>query len=563
MEASKDTTLDDQARLVATKIWSCDFLLIAAGAGFSADSGLPVYADITKDTKYAQSEVNYGDLASADAFVQDPNLCAGFWGSWHQRYKETPPHEGYRILERWCRSLPRLQNRLSPTGPTCTSLRRRPPPSGVFPPPPLRSTPPSEIALAGGEERGWRRWYVYTSNVDGAFRKFPLMSSQLCEIHGCVEEWCCSAFMGRLPSETESACISEEDAGDMPWPPPSDVRGTEVWREWNLKGPQSPDQMARCSRLLERPPASSAWAFKPDPHTLLLSSPAGKKGPSALPSPSSDDGNCRVGESSQAGIIPATAVWGDGTVLPFCDCCALPLRPHVLLFNDTDPVVSARVKAECDVYQEWEEAVESELCNDDRGDFSRLVILELGCGVRVPSVRRECENVLVDASRRLLKTFEKRTKKGKEGGKAQEEGEGVWREGVAMIRVNPDFPDFDDLTEDLKAEIDSSKVSTGGKFEPERICGDSVGEQSDVFGSQMISVHAKALDFLEAVDSHIWLGDGRTINEEVYLNHEENNAFIVQGDSQRQPRTRKTRSAVTAYLFMLVRMTNRPERSLR
>uniref|UniRef100_A0A0G4HWA1 Uncharacterized protein n=1 Tax=Chromera velia CCMP2878 TaxID=1169474 RepID=A0A0G4HWA1_9ALVE len=57
---------------------------------------------------------------------------------------------------------------------------------------------------------------------------------------------------------------------------------------------------------------------------------------------------------------------------------------------------------------------------------------------------------------------------------------------------------------------------------------------------------------------------GRTVNEDAHLNYEENNAvIIVQGGGRRWPRTRKTRSADTARFFLLMKMTNRPSRSLR
>ena len=54
----------------------------------------------------------------------------------------------------------------------------------------------------------------------------------------------------------------------------------------------------------------------------------------------------------------------------------------------------------------------------------RLVVLEIGCGLRVPSVRKECEMVVRDAFGRAA------------GGDHQ----------VHLIRVNPDFSTVEDAT---------------------------------------------------------------------------------------------------------------------
>ena len=46
---------------LAQLIHEADFLLIAAGAGFSADSGLPVYADIATVPAYTALDLAYGN----------------------------------------------------------------------------------------------------------------------------------------------------------------------------------------------------------------------------------------------------------------------------------------------------------------------------------------------------------------------------------------------------------------------------------------------------------------------------------------------------------------------
>lgn len=49
--------------------------------GFSADSGLPVYADIARVEKYASRDKTYADLADISLLVTDPELFTEFWMS--------------------------------------------------------------------------------------------------------------------------------------------------------------------------------------------------------------------------------------------------------------------------------------------------------------------------------------------------------------------------------------------------------------------------------------------------------------------------------------------------
>jgi len=51
-----------------------DFVLIAAGAGFSADSGLPVYNGIADIPAYNQMGVSYADLCQPIWARRDPEV---------------------------------------------------------------------------------------------------------------------------------------------------------------------------------------------------------------------------------------------------------------------------------------------------------------------------------------------------------------------------------------------------------------------------------------------------------------------------------------------------------
>lgn len=74
-------------------------------------------------------------------------------------------------------------------------------------------------------------------------------------------------------------------------------------------------------------------------------------------------------------------------------CCGVPTRPNVLMFNDTDSTVLKGIDAEMERYQAWEADVEDRVCGEDQ---QILVVLEIGCGLRVPSIRREGMEVLRD-----------------------------------------------------------------------------------------------------------------------------------------------------------------------
>ena len=76
-------------------------LLVSTGAGFSADSGLPVYNDIASDPFYSKHELSYVALSTPSMLVRNKNLFYGFWCHCYNLYKSTPAHAGYEILKKW------------------------------------------------------------------------------------------------------------------------------------------------------------------------------------------------------------------------------------------------------------------------------------------------------------------------------------------------------------------------------------------------------------------------------------------------------------------------------
>jgi len=80
-----------------------------------------------------------------------------------------------------------------------------------------------------------------------------------------------------------------------------------------------------------------------------------------------------------------------------CEHCGRPARPNVLLFHDTDENILRDIVWQRRRYQDWEAKVEDEVVNNGKA----LVILELGCGLNVPAVREESEEVFSDCLERI------------------------------------------------------------------------------------------------------------------------------------------------------------------
>jgi NAD-dependent SIR2 family protein deacetylase len=128
-------SIDLNSIVAAMKLREANYLLITAGAGFGADSGLKTY-------ECAPAE--YRNMCDPSKIMDDPHHFQQFWFKFTESYLETKPHIGYELIDQWCH-LGRL-----------THLKR----------------PTSKV---GG-------WWVYSSNVDGHFREH--FSNSLCEIPG-------------------------------------------------------------------------------------------------------------------------------------------------------------------------------------------------------------------------------------------------------------------------------------------------------------------------------------------------------------------------------------------
>jgi hypothetical protein len=165
-----------------------------------------------------------------------------------------------------------------------------------------------------------------------------------------------------------------------------------------------------------------------DAHTWQCSVPCGEQTFDRFGRPASAEGDsvAGVGEGAEAGAgagagagvanegkgaaetsLPPSASSHTSTPTPtapanlLCSACGAPARPYIgcpLLstFGDDEKWVgNAAAEAR---YEAWEEAMEKAVASDPS---ARLVVVEIGCGVRVPGVRVEAEVVVGDTLKRI------------------------------------------------------------------------------------------------------------------------------------------------------------------
>ncbi len=143
MEAEIEAGIERAAAAIA----EADALLITAGAGMGVDSGLPDFRGDKGFWKayppFERLGVSFVDMANPAWFARDPELAWGFYGHRLNLYRDTAPHGGFGILERWSRTLE-----------------------------------------YGG--------FVFTSNVDGHFQRAGFDHDRVIECHGSIGHLQCT-----------------------------------------------------------------------------------------------------------------------------------------------------------------------------------------------------------------------------------------------------------------------------------------------------------------------------------------------------------------------------------
>src|SRR5438067_1528316 len=96
---------EDQIVRAARLIAQADALVIAAGAGFGVDSGLPDFRGTEGFWRaypaLAKSGIAFHAIASPDAFNAHPHQAWGFYGHRLALYRRTQPHAGFALLRKW------------------------------------------------------------------------------------------------------------------------------------------------------------------------------------------------------------------------------------------------------------------------------------------------------------------------------------------------------------------------------------------------------------------------------------------------------------------------------
>jgi NAD-dependent SIR2 family protein deacetylase len=168
--------MESQIAHCAEVIERADAMLTTAGAGMSVDSGLPSFRD--RDGFWnaypvlRQAGVRFQDVASPDMFRFDPALAWGFYGHRLKLYRDTPPHEGFAILRELARPMA----------------------FGV---------------------------HVFTSNVDGHFRKAGFPAGCITECHGSIHHLqCTKGCSPEIWSAEEFVPEIDERSARLVGPPP-------------------------------------------------------------------------------------------------------------------------------------------------------------------------------------------------------------------------------------------------------------------------------------------------------------------------------------------------------
>ena len=168
--------MDENIARAARLIERADGLLITAGAGMGVDSGLPDFRGQegfwSAYPALGKARVRFENIASPLSFEKDPKLAWGFYGHRLKLYRETRPHDGFRVLLDLSSQMP----------------------EGAF---------------------------VFTSNVDGHFQKAGFQNSRICEAHGSIHYLqCMSGCAGDIWTARDFEPVIDEERSHLLNKPP-------------------------------------------------------------------------------------------------------------------------------------------------------------------------------------------------------------------------------------------------------------------------------------------------------------------------------------------------------
>jgi len=411
-EAAKlKANFDRQCQKAATALAEADVLLFVTGAGFSADSGLAVYADVARVPAYQERGLTYMEICMPDWIDEDPSIFYGFWGQCHSDYRTTKPHEGYDILARWKNDKNNSSKEKRDVAQLVQEsiqrkvLLRRPFDDERV----IQNTPYHVDTGPAGA------CFSYTSNVDAHFFD-TFEAHEIYQCHGNIELWQCSS----------PYCTS----GGI-WRAPLN-HSFYVDTNTMLAPPTKPRAAAAAaaspSSQQEHPNATPQSTEQPNsnnqigmPHACIgHTAGSGARTDLLKHMPSSNDTKGWFLETVSNGSIDSTdasdnsrnKLDGETPNWPRCFYCQSLARPAILMFGDFG---WKRDEAEAERWNLWRESV-LDLCKRQVESNSplKVCIMEIGCGMNVPTCR--------SASERMVRSV---TKSGGE---------------VALVRINPDLP---------------------------------------------------------------------------------------------------------------------------
>lgn len=337
---------------------TANVLILATGAGWSADSGLKVYNDVARTPEYAALGLDYAKLCEPVWLERDPALFYGFWGSCFNDYRAATLHQGYDIIQKW------KQRVLAKNPQFCQSFEATV--RG------LQQTAVGHTKEILEEDKDAKSpvspFFIYTSNVDAHFERFGFQPQEIREIHGNIETWQCGDYHCSMGV----------------WRAPS-------WLSF---------QMADPIRVLDGPAPSLATATTTATTTTTTPEPT-----TTTPTTTTTETKTTETKTTTAETAATTATTteclapdqiGFQRAHPRCPKCGGLARPNILMFGDSDWIENSAQQTR---YSIWRAGLFSEfkqrkeLPNEPQ---LRAVIIEIGCGHRVPSVRWHDERLLRD-----------------------------------------------------------------------------------------------------------------------------------------------------------------------
>mmetsp|Transcript_3243 Transcript_3243/g.4372 ORF Transcript_3243/g.4372 Transcript_3243/m.4372 type:complete len:414 (-) Transcript_3243:327-1568(-) len=354
-----------QCKKAAEALAKSDILLVVTGAGFSADSGLAVYGDLAKVKAYKERNLEYCDVCQPQWVESNPELFYGFWGQCFNDYRKTKPHKGYDIIARWRDDKKKAGGgELDRNIQACVKKKMEEQRS-FFVSEETRVNTPYDV-----EDGPAGAFHVFTSNCDAHFYD-QFKASEIHDCHGNIELWQCSSRscdsgIWRAPIQHEFLV----DTRTMLAPQSTNGDEADLVEEDETLGRKSDESSV---------PHIGQTKGIGKREDLLQNMP-----------PPTDEIGWRQDEGSN---------W------PKCGHCDSLARPAIFMFGDFGWKYDVSQSKRWDL---WIETV-IELCED-----LEVCIMEIGCGLNVPTCRNTSEQMVEDLIMRGA--------------------------GVKLVRINPDFP---------------------------------------------------------------------------------------------------------------------------